>query len=129
MSDPKVIYLQPWCEGCETHAGYEGRNWCQDDVWTQCDECPNKSSRYLLALDVEGRLEAAERERDEARADDQRHINWAKQAEACVVEQKARNARLKAALQEARQFIVDVRDDEGEDVLLPTIDAALGEKT
>lgn len=42
-----VIWLQPWCDGCEKHCGYEGRNWCQDDVWGKCDECGNKSVRFI----------------------------------------------------------------------------------
>ena len=47
-----VIWLQPWCEGCERHSAYnEGRLWCQDDVWGKCDECDEKSVKYVLALD------------------------------------------------------------------------------
>ena len=44
--DPKVIWLQPWCEGCQRHSGYEGRNWCDHDVWGKCDECGRKAVRY-----------------------------------------------------------------------------------
>jgi hypothetical protein len=48
--DPKVIWLQPWCEGCDTHAYRgEGRQWCEDDAWGQCDECDQKSVKYVLA--------------------------------------------------------------------------------
>ena len=47
----ETIWLQPWCEGCETHCrgGDDGRQWCRDDVWEKCDECGNKSVRYVLA--------------------------------------------------------------------------------
>jgi hypothetical protein len=47
----ETIWLQPWCDGCETHCrgGDEGRQWCQDDVWEKCDECGNKSVRYVIA--------------------------------------------------------------------------------
>ncbi len=44
-----VIWLQPWCDGCEKHSSGEGRQWCQDDAWGQCEECDQKSERYVLA--------------------------------------------------------------------------------
>jgi hypothetical protein len=46
----KVIWLQPWCDGCEKHCNSgEGRLWCQDDVWGQCDECDRKPVKYIIA--------------------------------------------------------------------------------
>jgi hypothetical protein len=41
----EAIWLQPWCDGCETHCrgGDNGRQWCMDDVWG------NKSVRYVIA--------------------------------------------------------------------------------
>ena len=50
--DHKVIWLQPWCAGCEmnrTIHSYEGRQWCEDDVWEKCDGCGAKSVRYEIA--------------------------------------------------------------------------------
>jgi hypothetical protein len=56
MSDEhKEIWLQPWCAGCKQHSGCEGRQWCQDDVWGKCDECGEKSVRYVLAPAVPSR--------------------------------------------------------------------------
>ena len=37
-----TIFLQPWCEGCENNI-FEGREWCQDDAWGECDECGRKA--------------------------------------------------------------------------------------
>ena len=45
----EFIYLQPWCEGCQKFsASGEGRQWCRDDVWVQCDEvgCKQKTVQY-----------------------------------------------------------------------------------
>lgn len=51
MADYKTIWLQPWCDGCETHAwgASGGRQWCQDDVWEDCSECGAKSVKYIIA--------------------------------------------------------------------------------
>jgi hypothetical protein len=44
-----VIWLQPWCAGCEQHCTPgEGRMWCQDNVWGECEECGNKPVRYVI---------------------------------------------------------------------------------
>jgi hypothetical protein len=45
----KTIWLQPWCDGCERSS--EDRLWCQDDVWSYCDECGAPAVRYVLAPD------------------------------------------------------------------------------
>jgi hypothetical protein len=54
MADPKTIYLAPAC--CYEKGSYEGRCWCEDDVWP-CNDCPDKSKvrvpRYRLAGYVE----------------------------------------------------------------------------
>ncbi len=48
--DPKVIYLAPQCQ---VDAG-EGRQWCQDDVWSGdggcCADpkCKHKPTKYML---------------------------------------------------------------------------------
>lgn len=61
MDQPKRIYLQPWCEGCEKH-NWEGRQWCEDDPWGPCDECGAQATVYELSEKVV--LEkASERER------------------------------------------------------------------
>jgi hypothetical protein len=47
---PRVIWLQPWCDGCEAHhASGEGRLWCEDNVWGKCDECGKKAIRYVMS--------------------------------------------------------------------------------
>ncbi len=69
MSNPSVIYLGPACQ----EQG-DGREWCQDDVWTRC-ECGHESVRYVLAEDhdrtgaernaLQQRLNAADQRNDE----------------------------------------------------------------
>jgi hypothetical protein len=49
MNEPDEIWLQPWCDDCEKNCGVEGRNWCQDDVWGECDECGRKSVKFVRA--------------------------------------------------------------------------------
>jgi hypothetical protein len=50
MTEHTEIWLQPWCDGCAKHCSNgEGRLWCQDDVWEKCEECGQKSVRYVLA--------------------------------------------------------------------------------
>lgn len=59
MTDPDVIYLEPWCETCDQ--GQEGRMWCENDEWDECvNGCGRKSTRYV-------RAEKAEAERDALR--------------------------------------------------------------
>lgn len=46
------IWLQPWCAVCEEIAGGtdDGRLWCDDDVWGNCDivdECRCLSIPYM----------------------------------------------------------------------------------
>ncbi len=59
MSDPKVIYLAPKCED-----GIDGRSWCEDDIWTDCEEngCSEKSVRYVLESDAQSELAALREE-------------------------------------------------------------------
>lgn len=46
----QTIWLQPWCKGCEQHAyGTEGRQWCEDDPWGECEECGRKPVKYVIA--------------------------------------------------------------------------------
>jgi len=49
MAHPRVIWLQPWCSGCDHYARTDGRMWCQDDVWGRCDECGRKAIRYVMS--------------------------------------------------------------------------------
>ena len=50
----KEIWLQPWCNECaRSDKGWDGRQWCEDDVWTTCDDCERKSVRYILAPEPE----------------------------------------------------------------------------
>lgn len=39
-ADPKVVYLAPAC--CYDKGGWEGRSWCEDNVWP-CADCPDRS--------------------------------------------------------------------------------------
>jgi len=57
----EVIWLQPWCDGCEKNAyGSDGRQWCEDDVWSKCDECEQASVKYVLASSPSVALEGQE---------------------------------------------------------------------
>jgi len=53
MDNPKEIWLQPWCAECDRNSRQPdtGRLWCQDDVWTKCENCDRRSVRYVLAED------------------------------------------------------------------------------
>ncbi|MFJ6322319.1 MULTISPECIES: hypothetical protein [unclassified Rhizobium] len=55
MSDHPEIWLEPKCAE-DNHP--EGRQWCQDDVFSNCPECGEKKTRYIRADIVE-----AERQR------------------------------------------------------------------
>ena len=48
MSEPKAIWLQPWCVNCDNHIG-EGRQWREDDVWGKCEDCGKMPVKYVLA--------------------------------------------------------------------------------
>jgi len=43
--DPDYIWLEPRC----AEESYEGRSWCQDDVWGKCDECDLPAVKYVRA--------------------------------------------------------------------------------
>ena len=46
----RAIWLQPWCKGCDRHGhGDGGRQWCENDVWGECEECGRKSVKYTIA--------------------------------------------------------------------------------
>jgi hypothetical protein len=49
MNQPKTIWLQPWCEGCAKSCASDGRQWCEDEVWGQCEDCDEKPVKYVLA--------------------------------------------------------------------------------
>ena len=45
--EPKAIYLQP---DCCAPLSYEGRQWCEDAVWEECDcDEPKPIVRYIRA--------------------------------------------------------------------------------
>lgn len=48
--DPiETIWLQPWCKGCDKNSyGSDGRQWCEDEVWGECEECGRKPVKYTL---------------------------------------------------------------------------------
>ncbi len=57
FEEHKTIWLQPWCDKCEAAANNfsnDGRQWCQDNVWDQCDECERKPVKYALLLQHSG---------------------------------------------------------------------------
>lgn len=44
-----VIWLQPWCDHCDSHCnGHMGRMWCQDNVFETCEECGREPVKYVL---------------------------------------------------------------------------------
>jgi len=45
MTEHEVIWLQPWCDKC---ANGGGRQWCEDNVWDQCDLCERRPVRYVI---------------------------------------------------------------------------------
>jgi hypothetical protein len=48
--DPhQTIWLQPWCKGCQKNCYSDGRQWCEDEVWGECEECGRKPVKYVLA--------------------------------------------------------------------------------
>jgi polyhydroxyalkanoate synthesis regulator phasin len=56
MSDPKHIYLGPACQ-----KDGDGREWCEDDVWPEC-ECGCSSVKYMLESDAQSQLAALREE-------------------------------------------------------------------
>jgi hypothetical protein len=55
MSDPKEVFLAPYCEGA-----YE-RIWCEDDMagdWCHCEECEGKPGVRYVRADLYVELEA-----------------------------------------------------------------------
>jgi hypothetical protein len=56
MSDPRTIFLAPYCEGSDD------RMWCEDDMqgdWCHCDECVDKPSVRYVRGDIADDLYAA----------------------------------------------------------------------
>lgn len=55
MTDPKEIYLSPFCPTCDGFVDVgvlDEQLWCQDDIWSgECDECGTKviSTKYVKA--------------------------------------------------------------------------------
>lgn len=51
----EIIWLQPWCDKCETesYGAHDGRQWCQDKVWDQCDLCERRPVKYVIAKSQE----------------------------------------------------------------------------
>lgn len=51
MSDHKYIYLEPLfeprCDGEQDWYDTDGRQWCQDDVWSEHDYHGVKATRYI----------------------------------------------------------------------------------
>ena len=41
--DHERIWLEPKC----TQESPDGRSWCKDDVWGECDECGTKPTEYI----------------------------------------------------------------------------------
>jgi hypothetical protein len=50
----QTIWLQPWCKGCQKNCYSDGRQWCEDEVWGECEECGRKPVKYVLAGAVKG---------------------------------------------------------------------------
>jgi hypothetical protein len=50
MTEHQTIWLQPWCAKCRTEPYGDGREWCEDEAWGQCD-CGAMPVKYALAPD------------------------------------------------------------------------------
>jgi hypothetical protein len=50
MTSHTTIWLQPWCAECD-RSSYEGRQWCEDNVWDKCDNCDALPVKYVIAPD------------------------------------------------------------------------------
>jgi hypothetical protein len=50
----RMIWLEPQCAA---EAG-EDRQWCQDDVWGECDECGTPSVKYIIATEYDALVKA-----------------------------------------------------------------------
>jgi hypothetical protein len=50
----ETIFLQPWCDSCDNaQSSYdEGRRWCPDNLWGECDECGKPAVKYVRAKDA-----------------------------------------------------------------------------
>lgn len=69
MSDPKVIYLGPECEG----ESCDGRTWADHIAWPDCD-CKHKPVRYVIAEDYDAAL-AREAQLIKDKSDDENTFN------------------------------------------------------
>ena len=47
--NPQTIWLEPWCDDCRKNASEDGRSWCDNDAWGECDHCGRKSVKYVIA--------------------------------------------------------------------------------
>lgn len=49
----QIIWLQPWCDGCQKHADSidNGRTWCVDEAWGPCEDCGAMPVKYVMAAD------------------------------------------------------------------------------
>ena len=58
-SNPRVVWLQPWCQECETMRQYsDGRLWCENsNPWPPCEECGKRAVKYTItARDADGKV-------------------------------------------------------------------------
>lgn len=101
MSDPKIIYLGPACqkEG-------DGREWCEDDVWTQC-ECGCSSARYVLESDAQSELAALREELAGANRRLGACINQIEEQQQRLAAAEQRNASLSNAMRRAIEWFDD----------------------
>ncbi len=92
MSDPKIIYLGPACqkEG-------DGREWCEDDVWPQC-ECGCSSVRYMLESDAQSELSALREELARVKGISDNYYSLLVDANQSLAAAEQRNTTLEATL-------------------------------
>lgn len=93
MSDPKIIYLGPAC-----HKEGDGREWCEDDVWTQC-ECGCSSVRYVLESDAQSELAALREELARIKGISDNYYSLLVDANQSLAAAEQRNAELKHELE------------------------------
>lgn len=47
---PKELWLAPWCPWCKHSDNSDtGRQWCEDNVFEDCEECGRRAERYVVA--------------------------------------------------------------------------------
>jgi hypothetical protein len=61
-TEHKTIWLQPTCPACELYPpDIEGRQWCQENMWSEGCDCGAMPVKYVLAPDQPTRDDVEEK--------------------------------------------------------------------